>query len=108
RSAGEEVAGLRAVNVALERLGVVEAADEQHLLAMIGQRLEHLAQLHVLAFAPGPPFLAVKAVAGEEDGETDRRLTAGLARTRLVAPDGQRFEPRQRHRDAKAAKHGAA
>ena len=63
---------------------VVEAADEEQLLAEVGQRREHLAQLHVLALALGPPLLAVKAVAGKEHGQPDRglagRLVAGAAR----------------------------
>ena len=74
RRAGEQVARLRAVDVPLERLLVVQAADEQQLLAEVGQRREHLAQLHRLAFALGPPFLAVKAVAGEQHGQPHRRF----------------------------------
>ena len=44
RRAGEEVAGLRAVDVPLQRLLVVEAADEEHLLAEVA----------AAARAPGP------------------------------------------------------
>ena len=64
------------MDVPLQGLLVVEAADEEHLLAEVVERREHLAQLHVLAFALGPPLLAVEAVAGEEHGQPD----GGLAR----------------------------
>ena len=52
RRAGEQVAGLRAVDVPLQRLLVVEAADEQHLLAELVQRREHLARLALSAGVP--------------------------------------------------------
>ena len=38
------------MDVPLLRLLVVEAADEEHLLAEVGQRRQHLAQLHALPF----------------------------------------------------------
>src|SRR6185312_693891 len=81
--AGKEVAGLAAMDAADERLGVVQAANEVHLLANGVERLEHLAERHGLAFALGPPFLAVEAVAGEEGGEPHRRLGGSLL---VVAP----------------------
>ena len=60
RRAGEQVAGLRTMDVALERLGVVEAADEHHPIPEIVEWIQHLAQLHVGTFALGPPFVPVK------------------------------------------------
>src|SRR5207302_10465514 len=83
-------------------------ADEQHPFAKVGQRRQDLAELHALAFALGPPLLAVKAVPGEEDGEANGGLAGASVGARLVAPDGQRFEPRQRHRDAEATQYRAA
>src|SRR5439155_26630791 len=66
--AREQIASLRTMNISLLRFLVVEPADEQHLLAKIGERREHFPNLHALAFALGPPFLAVKAVAGKQHG----------------------------------------
>ncbi len=57
RCAGEQVAGLRAVNVSLERLGVVQAADKDHAIAKVVQRMQDLAQFHRLALALGPPLV---------------------------------------------------
>ena len=74
---GEQVAGLATVDAADEGFLVVEAAEEQQFFAEGLQRLEHLAELHRLAFALGPPLLAVEAVAGEQAGEAHRRLGAG-------------------------------
>ena len=82
RCAGEQVAGLRAVDVPLQRLGVVEAADEEHLLAEVGcSGASTLPSSMPLPCALGPPLLAVEAVAGEEHGEPHR----GLARRRRLA-----------------------
>ncbi len=101
QGAGEQIAGLRAVDVALLRLGVVQAVDEEHLLAEVGERREHLAQLHLPALAACPPFAAVKAVAGEQDAETHgSRIRRGAG---FVAPSAERFQPGQRHGDADAA-----
>ncbi len=108
RRAGEEVAGLRGVDVPLARLLVVEAADEEHLLADGRERREHLAEFHRRAFAARPPFLGVKAVAREEHAEPHRRLAGRLLALGLVAPDGERFHPRERHGDAEASEEGAA
>ena len=73
RRSREQVAGLCAVDAALAGLGVIEAADEEHFVLELLQRLKHLAQLQVAAFAFGPPLLAVKAVAGEQHRQTHRR-----------------------------------
>ena len=102
-----QVTGLRAVNVSLEGLLVKETADEEQLLAVLSERREHLAELHRLAFAFSPPFLAVKAVAREEDGQADRCFTRDRGTLHRVAPNVERLQPRQRHRDANSAKHGA-
>src|SRR5258708_443266 len=72
--AGEEVAGLAAMDAADESFLIVEAANEEHFFAEGFERFEHFADLHGFAFAPGPPFLAVEAVAGEEAGHADGRL----------------------------------
>ncbi len=74
RCAREEVAGLRAVDVALQGLGVVQAADEEHLFAKVGQRREHLAELHARAAAARPPLAAVETVAGEEHRQPHGRV----------------------------------
>src|SRR5579883_1755061 len=87
RRTGEEVAGLRAVDVPLERLGVVQAADEQHAVAELLERRQHLAELHALALSPGPPLLAMKAVAGEQHRQPDRRLAGLPGALGLIAPD---------------------
>ena len=108
RRAGEQVAGLRTVDIALERLGIVQAADEHHLVAKLVKRREHLAQLHVGTLALGPPFVPVITAAGKQDGHARRRL-AGLRRVEPgVAPYAARFHPRQRHRRAQPAQHRAA
>ncbi len=92
--ARQEVAGLRAVDVALQGLGIEQAAHKQKLFAMRGEGFEHLAQLYRLAFALGPPFAAVEAVAREEGGETERgalRLggATGGGGLGVHAPDGE-------------------
>ena len=89
------------------RLGVEQPADEQRLLARGQERGEHLAELQRLAFAPGPPFLAVEAVAGEQHREAHRGLAGGGAGA-IVAPGAQRLHPGQGHGDAEAAQEGAA
>ena len=64
------------------------------------ERREHLAQLHRLALALGPPLLAVEAVAREEDGQPHRRL-AGAAPPAGSSPQTrQRLQPGQGHRHA--------
>ena len=104
RRAGKQVAGLRAVDVSLERLGIVKASDEYRLLAEVLQRGQHLAQLHLRTLAPGPPFLGVKPIAREEHRHAHGCLAGRtLARRRRVAPDRERFHPGQRHGDADAS-----
>ena len=73
---GEQIAGLRAVDVSLQGFGVVESPQEVQLVPPGRQRLQHLAQLHGSPLGPGPPFPFVEAVAGEKAGETKRRLHA--------------------------------
>ena len=107
RRAGEQVAGLRTVDVALERLGVVETSDEHHPIPEIVERMQHLAQLHVGAFAFGPPFVPVKTAPGEQDRHAGWRLARLPGLSAGVAPNAQRFHPRQRHRYAEAAQHRA-
>ena len=71
-SAGEEVAGLAAVNAADEGFLVVEAAQEQQLFAERLQRIEHLAQLHA---APSPlahHSLLMEAIAAKRGRQTAR------------------------------------
>ena len=108
RRTGEQVTCLRAVDVALERLCIVQATDEHHPVAEFVERHEHLAQLHVGTLALGPPFIPVITTPGKQDGHACRCL-AGLRRIKLgVAPDAPRFHPRQRHRCAQTAQHRAA
>ena len=105
--AGEQVAGLATVDAADEGFLVVQPAQEQQFLAEGPERLQHLAELHVLALAFGPPLLAVEAVAGEQAGESYRRLRGGVLRP-VIAPYRERFQPRQGHRHADAAQEGPA
>ena len=98
---GKHVAGLGAVDVALERLGVVEPADEDHALAIIGQGLQHPAELHLIPRSLGPPLLAVKPVARKQHSQADRGLIGGRrARCSHGIPNRQRLHPGQRHGDA--------
>ena len=48
---GEQVAGLRTMDIALERLVVVGAADEHHPIPEIIEWMQHLTQRHVGALA---------------------------------------------------------
>ena len=57
------------MDVSLERFGVEQASHEKHLLAEIVERRQDFTQLHLLAFALGPPLFAVKAVAGKQHGQ---------------------------------------
>jgi hypothetical protein len=91
------------VDVSLESLGIVEALYEEHLFFQAAQRLEHFAELQVLAFAGGPPFLAVKSVACEEHAKADGRFAGGLAGCGSVAPNAGRFHPGQSHGHTDAA-----
>ena len=101
RRPGKHVAGLGAVDVALERLGVVEPADEDHALAIIGQGLQHPAELHLIPCPLGPPLLAVEPVAGKQHSQADRGLVGGArARSGHGIPNRQRLHPGQRHGDA--------
>jgi hypothetical protein len=61
--AGEKIAGLRAMDVSLQRFGVIQPADEDHLAAELFERSEHLAELHRRARTFGPPFVAMVAAA---------------------------------------------
>src|SRR5581483_5811365 len=97
-----------AVNVALERFGVKQAADEQQVLAEIVERSEDLAEFHIGPFALRPPLFAVKAVAGEQHGQPHRGFTHLTARLGTIAPDIERFQPRKRHRHTQTSQHGAA
>ncbi len=89
RRAGEQVAGLRTVDISLLRLFVVEAPDDQHLFAEIVQWREHFPQFHLFALAFRPPFLRVKAVAGKQHRKPHRRFAGGLGARDGVTPDGQ-------------------
>src|SRR4051812_4479652 len=91
------------MNVTLERLGIEQPPNEEHFFPEIGQGLEHLAQLHVLAFALRPPFLAMKSITREKHRQSNRGLAGHLATAKLIAPNIERFQPRQGHADADAA-----
>ena len=94
---GEQVAGLRAVDVPLAGLLMVETLDEEQLGPEVLQRGQHLAEFHTLALPFRPPFLRVETVTGKERGDAHRRLAGGPVLLRLVAPDIGGLEPRQRH-----------
>ena len=101
RRPGKQVAGLGAVDIALERLGIVEPADEEHSLAKIGQGFQHPAELHLFPLSLGPPLLAVKPVACKQHSQADRGLTGrAQARSGQSIPNRQRLHPGQRHGDA--------
>ena len=108
RCAGQQVAGLRAVDVPLVGLVVVQAADEEHLLAEVGQRREHLAQAPCSCRRPWPTTPAVETVAGEEHGQPHRRLAGLAGPPGFIAPDAERLEPGQSHADAEATQHRTA
>ena len=71
--AGQQVAGLATMDAADQGFLVIEAAQEQQFLAEGQERLQHLAEFHVVPSPLGPPLLAMEAVAGEEAGEPHRR-----------------------------------
>ena len=102
--AGEQAAGLRGVNALAGGALVEQAVDHVDLVLQRLQRRQGLAELHVGARALGAPVILVHAVAHEQDAEA---LREG-GRRRGVGERGQRFEPRQRHGDAGAAKNRAA
>jgi hypothetical protein len=91
------------VDVAFERFRVEKPADEKHFLAIIGEWSKNFSKLHALALPLGPPLLRVEAIAREENAEADRRIARRMCGGRLVAPDGNRLEPRQCHGDPDAA-----
>src|SRR5690606_29871714 len=107
--ARQEIAGLRAVNVSLEGLLVVEPFDEEEPGSEVVERVENLAQLHAGAFPLRPPLPSVESVAGEEDGRADRGVAArfGLrARGLRLGPAGdERLHPRESHAHADPAEH---
>jgi hypothetical protein len=94
------------VDVAFQRLRVEQPLDEEHFLPEVRERLEDLAQFHRFALALGPPFAAVKAVAGKHHRETHGRF-ARFA-TWLISPHAKGFHPRECHRDADTAEKGTA
>ena len=108
RRAGEQVAGLRAVNVSLQRLLVVQALDEYQLLTEVGQRREHLSELQLFAGALGPPMVPVEAVAGEQHAEPQRSFVGTRRGAGRLRPNGNRLQPRQRHADAESMEKGSA
>ena len=106
---GKQVAGLRTVDVALEGFLVVQPADKKKFLTEVSQRSQHLAELHLLSFTLGPPFVAPKAIPREQYSQTNRSLAAVLhGGGRSIAPYRNRLQPRQRHRDTEATEEGAA
>jgi hypothetical protein len=80
-------------NVTLHRLVVVDAADEEHAFAEVVERLEHLAEFHLFAFALRPPFLAVETRYRKRAPRAARVRRSISAGRRLVAPDAERFQP---------------
>ena len=105
RCPGKQVARLRTVDVPLQRLGIVEPADEHRLLAEVVQRGQHLTELHLCPLAARPPFLGVEPVAGEQHRHAHGRLAGRTpAGRRRVAPDREGLHPREGHGDADASK----
>src|ERR1043165_6339550 len=92
------------MDIALERLSIEKSAEKKHLLTKISQRTEHLAKLHVLPLPFSPPFFAMKAVSGKKHCQAHWSFARRCSRAQLVAPYVERFQPRQRHRDADAPK----
>src|SRR5688572_11243527 len=88
------------MDVSLEGLLVLKSADEQQLLAKVGQRREHLTELHRIAFTAGPPFLAMETVAGKQHSQPHWRLSGRLRAPRHASPHIKRLHPWQRHRHA--------
>ena len=107
RRTGQKIAGLRTVDVPLERLLVVQPADEQQLFAEVGQRLQHGTEFHLLPCAFRPPMARVKAAAGKQHRQPDGSLTCRLALLPrgFIAPHRERLHPRQRHADAETSEH---
>src|SRR3954467_12880079 len=92
------------MDVSLLRFLIVEATNEEGLLPKIREWRKNLPQFHGFALAFGPPLFGVKAIARKQYGQTDRRLAGRSGGARLISPDGQRFHPGQRHRDAHTSK----
>src|SRR5437867_1084273 len=90
------------MNAADQGFLVIQPAQEEQLFTHRVERVEHLAELHVLAFPAGPPFFAVESIPGEQAGEPHRQFRGSLLR-RVVAPYRERLEPRKRHRHADTA-----
>ena len=102
RSTRQHVAGHRTVNVSFESLGVIQPANEQHIRAKVSQRREHLTEFHLVSLTLRPPLLAVESVAREQHRHANRSLAGRLRLRGVIAPNGQRLHPRQRHRHADA------
>ena len=100
RRARKQISSLGTVDVPLQRLLVVETANEKHLFPMSRERGQHLPQLHLVARSFCPPFLAVKSVAGKHHGQAHRRFARGVAAARFITPDVERFHPGERHGDS--------
>ena len=106
--AGEDVARLPRMNADAGGRFVEQAGDDVQLRLERRQRLEALAQLHLVAGALRPPVLRVDAAAHEQRGEPLGKRAAACRPAGVSAPDGNRFQPRQGHRHADAAEERAA
>ncbi len=80
---------------------VVEALDEEHVLAMRHHRQQPGTDLHVGPAALRPPVNRLDAIREEDDPEAQRRRVR-LRGGRSLADQRQRFHPGQRQRDAHA------
>ena len=106
RRAAEHVPCLHAVDGALVGLLVPQAAEEDHPLLPRLERLQTRPELHARSLALGPPVLRVKAHASESDERAGRRLRGGVGAP--ARSEGQRFEPRQGHRNAESTHQGTS
>ena len=61
RCAREQIPGLGTVDIPLQRLGVVESPNKNHLFLEILERLKDLSKFHRLTLASSPPFLRMKS-----------------------------------------------
>ena len=107
RRAGEQVAGLRAVDVALQRLRVVQPRTNSIFSRNSCERREHLARAPCsrLRLRPTIPWSGSHCRRTAPPAAPAASLV--LLPVASVAPHRERLHPRQRHRDADAAQHGS-
>src|SRR5688572_27917 len=105
RHARKDVPGLSGMNSYANRGFVEETVDDIELLPEWAKRRQDRSQIHFSVGAGRPPMLRVDAVADKDRGKAFRK-SAGFGGWRGTAPDRDRFEPGQGHRDAGSAQEG--